>query len=269
MFTLLVFLMKTNRILAFVVLGAAVASAHAVRSYAVTESGTFLSFEHSTPESPYYAMAISGLAPNEKIVGMDSRPSNGMLYGVGSFGNLYTLNTRTGTATPASLISTMLNGSKFGVDFNPVPDRLRITSTQSSNLRVNVETGVALIDGTLSYGTTTMPNIVASAYTNSFAGATSTQLFNIDSEIDALVLQNPPNDGTLGVVSYLNVDLDDRTSFDIYTRNGKDRAFVVVNLPGSNSSSIHNINLVTGALTFYGAFRGSDRVIAFCFDTRD
>jgi hypothetical protein len=73
----------------------------------------------------------------------------------------------------------------------------------------------------------------------------------------------------MGVVSYLNVDLDDRTSFDIYSRNGKDRAFIVANLPGANSSSIHNINLVTGELTFYGAFRGSDRVIAFCFDTRD
>jgi len=261
--------MKTIRTLAFVVVGAALTSAHAVRSYAVTESGNFVSFEHTTPQSPYYTLAITGLAPNEKIVGIDSRPATGMVYGVGSFGNLYTINPLTANATPASLISTMLNGAKFGVDFNPVPDRLRITSTQNQNLRVNVETGVALIDGTLSYGAAAAPNIVASAYTNSFAGATATALYNIDSELDALVLQNPPNAGGLSVVANLGVDLDDRTSFDIYSRNGKNRGFIVVNLPGSSSSTIHQIDLTSGALTLYGAFRGSDRVVAFCFDTRD
>jgi hypothetical protein len=241
-------------------------SAQAALSYAITEGGNFFAFEHARPDMPYGVTAVTGMIPGEKLVGIDGRPANGLLYGVGSFGNLYTLDKRTGAAMMVSMLNVTPNGAKFGVDFNPVPDRLRVTSTQRQNLRINIETGVAIVDGMLSYGNTMMPSIVASAYTNNFAGTTTTQLFNIDSETDSLVLQSPPNDGALTVVGPLGIDIDDRAGFDIFTTGTVNRAFAALNVNGANSSALYAINLRTGAATFVGNFRGSDRVIGFAVD---
>jgi len=254
---------------ALAILSLLTVNAYAVRSYAITENGNFMAFDHSNPSSPYFISAVTGLMPNEKLVGIDCRPANAVVHGVGSFGNLYAINRDNGNATMISFSSAMPNGGKFGVDFNPVPDRLRVTSNLGQNLRINVETGIAIIDGMLNNGSGMTPNIVASAYTNSFAGATSTMLYNIDSEMDALVVQNPPNDGTLMMVANLAADLDDRTSFDIFSSNGDNRGFIVANLPGSTSSTLHRIDLMSGALRLQGTFRGSDRVIGFTFDTRE
>jgi hypothetical protein len=261
--------MKNAVVLSIAAFATLANQAQAVRSYAITESGYFMSFEHSAPQRPYYMVPVAGLMPNEKLVGIDGRPATGEVYGCGSFGNIYTIDQLSGIATMVSMSSVVPNGNKFGMDFNPVPDRLRVTSNNDQNLRINVTTGVALIDGMLSYGSSVRPNIVASAYTNGVAGATSTTLYNIDSETDSPVLQSPPNDSTLVQVASLGVDVDDRTSFDIFSSNGRNSGFIVVNLPGSMSSTIHEINLATGALAYYGAFRGSDRVTGFCFDTRE
>jgi hypothetical protein len=42
-----------------------------------------------------------------------------------------------------------------------------------------------------------------------------------------------------------------------------------VNLPGAPASSIHTINLETGALGLLGFFRGSDRIVGFAVDLAD
>ena len=102
-----------------------------------------------------------------------------------------------------------LAGASFGFDFNPTVDRIRLTSDARQNLRLNPDTGAtAAVDGALTYaagdpGAASTPRIVGSAYTNSVAGATTTQLFDLDAGRDALVLQNPPNNGTLVTVGSL------------------------------------------------------------------
>ncbi|MDX2065171.1 MAG: DUF4394 domain-containing protein [Fimbriimonadaceae bacterium] len=255
-----------SRLALLTIAGLSAVSAQAALSYAITEGGNFFAFEHARPDAPYGVTAIAGLIPGEKLVGIDARPANGMLYGIGSFGNLYVLDKRTGAAMMVNMVNVMPNGAKFGVDFNPVPDRLRVTSTQRQNLRINVDTGVAIVDGMLSYGSPTMPSIVASAYTNNFAGTTTTQLFNIDSETDSLVLQSPPNDGTLVAVGPLGIDIDDRAGFDIFTTGTVNRAFAALNVTGGNTSALYSINLRSGAATLVGNFRGSDRVIGFAVD---
>ena len=44
---------------------------------------------------------------------------------------------------------TALTGSQFGVDFNPVADRLRVPSDSGLNLRINADTGATTTDGTI------------------------------------------------------------------------------------------------------------------------
>ena len=64
------------------------------------------------------------------VVGIDVRPSDGMLYAVSADGGIYTLDAKTGAATMKSKLSeTLKSGVTVTVDFNPVADRLRIITS--------------------------------------------------------------------------------------------------------------------------------------------
>src|SRR4030095_15553796 len=105
-------------------------------------------------------------------------------------------NTTTGLATAvgATAFSPALSGTAFGFDFNPVPDRIRVVSTDTSNFRLNPNDGtVAGTDTSLSYvlgdsGSGLAPRVVGSAYTNNFNGTAGPTLFRIDSNPEFLVI---------------------------------------------------------------------------------
>ena len=93
--------------------------------------------------------SITGLADGEFLIGVDFRPSNGLLYGVGrigadpmSLGQLYTIDVDSGLATAVGARLIPLNGNAFGVDFNPVPDLLRIVSDLGQNIRIRPVDGI-------------------------------------------------------------------------------------------------------------------------------
>jgi hypothetical protein len=78
------------------------------------------------------------------------------------------------------------------------------------------------VDKNLAYeaGTSTQhlanPDVVASAYTNNVPGSGSTQLYGLDAYNSWLVLQDPPNDGTVRRVARLNFAIPAKSvSFDI------------------------------------------------------
>ena len=100
-------------------------------------NGTELARFHSaTPGTILGTVTVTGLQPQETLVGIDLRPADGQLYGVGSTSRLYLLNPITGAATPIGpVFPTVLSGTSFGVDFNPLVDRLRIVSDAEQNLR--------------------------------------------------------------------------------------------------------------------------------------
>ena len=144
----------------------------------------------------------------------------------------------------------VLSGATFGFDFNPVVDRIRVVSNTGQNLRLNPDTGaVAAVDAALNPGA---PNVVGSAYTNNFAGATTTTLYAIDATTDQLLIQNPPNAGTLVPVGPLGPDVADAVGFDISANDN--RAFAIVTVGGT--SGLVTINLTTGAATPVGVMPG-------------
>ena len=193
---------------------------------AVTASGRVISFDRTTPGALSSSVALSGLAAGESLVGFDVRPADGLVYAVSSTSRIYTLDAKTGVLTFKSALSTPLAGSQFGVDFNPVADRLRLVSNTGQNLRVDVNTGAATVDGAING----VPGaaITASAYTNSFAGATSTQLFNLDAA-GTVYLQDPPNNGTLASPVQQKVAFTASNGFDIDARNNQAYAALSVN----------------------------------------
>lgn len=213
-------------------------------AFAVDESNNLLAFNFMSVGTPV-SKPITGLQTGETVVGIDFRPVNGQLYALGSSSRIYVLNTSSGAATAigSSIFTTPLAGTAFGFDFNPTVDRIRCVSNLGLNLRLHPETGlVAAVDGILNPGT---PTVTASAYTNNFAGATTTILYNIDSATDKLYKQDPPNNGTQVEVGSLGINVENASGFDIGSRSGMAYAALKV----GTSSSIYTINLTTGAAT--------------------
>lgn len=192
---------------------------------ALTESGKIVSVNRDAPSTLVSSQMVSGLRANDSLVGIDYRPADGMLYGVGALGNIYTIDPTTGAATFKSALMADPNDttvpfagitgnpSLMSVDFNPVPDRLRVVGNDGQNLRINVDTGATFTDTPLS--SSRSPVISSVAYTNSFAGAGTTRMFNIDVNEDLLYLQAPPNDGILASSVSLGVDAMGSSGFDI------------------------------------------------------
>jgi hypothetical protein len=179
------------------------------------------------------------------LVGLDFRPLNGQLYAVSNLSRLYTINASNGAATFVAMLSVNLSGTSFGFDFNPLVDRIRIVSNTGQNLRVNPLTGAAIADGMINPGT---PSVTAAAYTNNFAGTTSTALYVIDN--DKLFIQNPPNAGTLTQVGPLGITAGVNNGFDI---GGTSNIAYGIFTSGSNTS-LYTINLSNGMATMSRAF---------------
>ena len=86
------------------------------------------------------------------LLGIDVRPLDGMLYGVSADGWIVTIDPKTGQAMQkAKLSETLKPGVVATIDFNPVADRLRVMGSDGTNLRVNVEDGKAIVDGSHKY----------------------------------------------------------------------------------------------------------------------
>jgi len=254
-------------ILVVAVLVAGQHAVHAEPVFAVDVNNTLLRFDSSQPGVVTTIGAITGLQAGEQILGIDFRPASQLtaLYGLGSGNNVYLINTFTGAATAVTGGAAFaLNGGAFGVDFNPVPDRIRVISDADQSLRLNpnngalagTDTPVAYAAGDSNAGAN--PNIVGAAYTNS-AGptATATTLFDIDSNLDILVRQGgpvvppgqSPNLGVLNTIGALGVDTSDLVGFDISGNSGL--AFASLTL-SDGFSDLYTIDLATGAATLIG-----------------
>jgi len=215
----------------------------------VTTANQLVTFNTARPNTIFTTVAITGLQAGENILGIDFRPATGQLYALGSTSRLYTINTLTGAAAQVGAAGTFtLSGTDFGFDFNPTVDRIRVVSNTGQNLRLNPNDGtLTATDGTLNPGT---PNVTAAAYTNSFAGATATTLYDIDSGNDTLYTQNPPNNGTLVAVGPLGVNATDSNGFDIAA--GSNTALAALQVNGETTSKLFSINLSTGSASFIG-----------------
>jgi Domain of unknown function (DUF4394) len=119
------------------------ASGHA---YALTDANALVSFNPAAP-AVGTPIPVTGLFAGQTLVGIDVRPANGGLYALGvdaaaDTATLYTISPLTGVATIVGTIdftalAVDLPGSGYGFDFNPVVDRIRVTTDTGLNFRIN------------------------------------------------------------------------------------------------------------------------------------
>jgi hypothetical protein len=228
-------------------------------------------FDEFNPGSATTIGTVNGLVGDTRLVGIDFRPATGNdgdggdLYGLGDQGGIYTLNLNTAQAILRSRLNVALSGTFFGVDFNPAVDRLRIVSDNGQNLRANVDTGATIVDTPLNY-TPGVPasGITGAAYTNNDADTnTATTLYTIDSMLDQVNIQAPPNAGTQNPTGKLTVDTTLNVGFDIYStiRNN-----TTINVEGFSSLTVggsvrfYSITLFTGRASNRGSFSSQNQV---------
>ncbi len=189
---------------------------------------------------------------------------DGKLYGVGNGGGVYTIDAATAEAQFVNALTVPLMGTSFGVDFNPVADRLRIISDTGQNLAHNVNVGgVTVANSTLTYTAPPAAPVAAigvtgAAYTNNDLNqpATATTLFDMDTMMDQIAIQSPPGNGILVATGKLGLDADVVTGFDIYSR--LERGVTVSNhafasLLTNGSAAFYRIHLTTGRALRLGA----------------
>jgi uncharacterized protein DUF4394 len=222
--------------------------------YAVTTKNALVAFSPASPLKVVTIGPITGLQPGENILGIDFRPANGVLYGLGSTSRLYTINITNGAATAVGgQFATPLSGRSFGFDFNPAVDRIRVISDAKQNLRLHPDTGaVAAVDTPL----TKTGYAVAAAYDRSVPGTPQTTLYIIDSASDILGVQGgvngspSPNGGVVTRVGRLLVNTSDQIGFDIAADSSI--AYASLTLPGATNSRLFTVDLQSGKATSVG-----------------
>ena len=224
--------------------------------FGLTDDNRIVRFNSDTPGKVRETVPVQGLQQGETLVGLDVRPANDTLYAVGTSNRIYQVNPVTGATRRAfDPFTPPLRGTSFGVDFNPVPDALRIVSDDDQNLRIPFggnNAGNGNEDAPLQYAAGDPnagqnPSVGGAAYTNSFPGATETALFDIDSARDVLVRQDPPNQGTLRTVGALGIDVEAQMGFDISPQGNV--AFAALRTVGATRHSLYRIDLATGRAT--------------------
>ena len=254
------------------------------RIFAVTESNKLIVFNAGQPRKATTVGTITGLQGAEKLNGIDFRVSRGILYGLGSSGRLYTIDTKTAGAKAVGSgepLAFNLQGSEYGFDFNPVVDRIRIVSDAGQNMRAHPDTGAAVDgnpnqdgvqpDAALAWG----PNepdrdnrkarIVAAAYTYNKQNEKITTNYAIDAQSGSLVMQGSkegatpsvsPNTGQLFRVGSLGVSSFNKAHFDIADVTGA--AFVAIE--HGKASRLYLLDLDTGAAKLIGTIGGGETV---------
>lgn len=213
--------------------------------------------------------AVQNLVGDTFLIGIDYRVQNGTLYGVGDRGGIYKIALLRYAEGPRAMkvgkLDVALAGTRFGVDFNPAANRLRVVSDTGQNLRHNIDDPLApkvtTVDGTLTYPPLTTPatGITGAAYTNNDLDPdTSTTLFDLDTALDQIAVQSPANNGTLAATGKLGADVELDAGFDIYStvRNGTTvdvEGYAVVKLPDM-PYALYEVDILTGRVTFEGDF---------------
>lgn len=242
--------------------------------YGLTDQHELLRFNAGQPRRILDRKPLQGLAAGDAVVGIDYRVARGVLYALTRSGALYTVDTATGrlTRVGSSPIGLTLPEGAYGVDFNPVADRIRVVSGRF-NLRLHPDTG-AVVDfdpatpglqpdpelhyaaGDASAGR--LPDVVAAGYTYNKTDDRLTTNYALDRAAGTLVMQGSregltpvvsPNTGRLTTVGPLGLGPLADASLDIADVSGV--ALAGLRRAGG-AARLYRIDLGSGRATLVG-----------------
>lgn len=231
----------------------------------VSNGATMCAFSTDKPGSLDWVRDITGFVDDETtLIGIDVRVQDGLLYGVGNKGYIYTItvdqNSDFVDLTKVSKLGVPPSGTNFGVDFNGPADRLRVISDNGQNLRHNLNDHTTIADMPLTLNGAPAMGVTGAAYTNNdLSPDTVTTLVDVDTTNDQIALQAPANNGTLNPTGKLTVNAGPNADADIYANvvGGKtisNTAFVTFVPSGVTRASFYMFDILTGAAVKIGDF---------------
>jgi uncharacterized protein DUF4394/Calx-beta domain-containing protein len=252
-------------------LAALPATSAAVPAAGVNAAGTSLLLFDTTTPGTMTAVPITGLGAGETIAGIDRRPATGALYGLGVVDGgasdalrLYRIDPTTGAATSISpsAVTAATGGTDYGVDFNPVVDRVRVINDGHENLRLNPNNGSLSGDDTNL--TDAGPDadsrpIEGTAYSNNVpppfgagSGGSTTE-FGIAPFTDELVIIGGFGGAASGGANGGIVDDEKPLAFNAGTNVNFDIADTGSTGMMTSGTNLGTVNLGSGAFTLIGA----------------
>jgi hypothetical protein len=251
--------------------------------YAVTASHRLIQFNAGQPQKLLSSKPLTGLAAQERLLGIDYRVAKGQLFALGASGQLYRINTADASAsaigTPGALPKE--GATEWGVDFNPTVDRIRVVNDAGFNLRLHPDTGAVVdgnadqpgvqFDGRLAYDAGDAnagkpPAVVAAGYTYNKDNDKITTNYALDGKLGILVHQGTkegvapmvsPNTGRLYTVGSLGIGPFERATLDI--SDVSNAAYSAVSRGAV--SSWYRIDLVSGKATLVGTIASGEAVV--------
>lgn len=226
--------------------------------YGVRGDAELVKFNQQAPGTVVTVGNIN-VGTGEQVVGLDFRPADGNLHAITSTGRSLIIDPATALTTviqPITGTGTELTGDRFGVDFNPAANALRIIGDDGLNLRVPTAALVSpapatavntVVDGRMGY----LQGLTAAAYTNPNPGAMGTVLFVIDTANDRLFTQDA-NVGRLTLVGALGVDATAANGYDVVQVGDVNEHYALLTVGAV--TSLYGINPTTGAATVIGPF---------------
>jgi DNA-binding beta-propeller fold protein YncE len=126
--------------------------------YAVDLHNQLVLFGTESPGALSRKVPITGLPILKRIVGIDFRPSNGKLYGVGNDSRVYIIDPVSGAATAVGTgpFEPAIDFFEvhFGMGFDPATERIRLMVAESgANYSINPDDGTAVLEKSVSYAT--------------------------------------------------------------------------------------------------------------------
>lgn len=256
----------------------------------VTQAMELVRVRASEPAQVLEAKRLLGFAPGEQVAGISFRVARGTLYALTTSGRLYSVETSSGIASPVGLSPVILplEGTAFGLDFNPLTDRIRVVSSSGQNLRMHPDTG-ATIDGDvtrpgvqpdapLHYGTADpnaarTPHVMALAFTPSRVRPQVTTLYAIDGGGGLLATLGGANEGAgsplassgeLQTVGPLGLGETLDATMDIADRDGL--ALAAIRTAAEPRTTLFRIDLVTGRASPVGTLLSGAPVLGMAIE---
>lgn len=219
-------------------------------AYALTMGGNALVVFGSAGDA---RLEVSGLNENTTLLGLDYRPADGLIYLLGSDGQLYTLGTGEGAAAALTVVGTPqdyggLNGG-VAFDVNPQLDALRvIASSDGRNFVTDPDTGITTEYTPSAYESgNPAPKVLATAYNNSvspFPEEVITTQYSLEAVQNSYAVQ-AKNEGTLTTLGTLELDLTEFAGLDISGATGT--AYALLNVEGVQT--LYTVSVRDAALT--------------------
>lgn len=257
--------------------------------WAVTARHELVQFAPHAPQQLLQRTPLAGLRPGEALVGIDHRVARGVLYALADSGQLYTLHTASGQATPvgqAHPVVAGVPGRGAGFDFNPVADRIRYVEPGGRNWRLHPDTG-APVDGDAAQpglqpdaplrwregdpSAARAPRLVAAAYSYNKANDKLTTNYAIDAANGVLAMQGSlegaqpvvsPNTGVLATVGPLGVGPLEDAAFDIADTDNT--ALAALRIYGR--TALYRVDLASGHARRIGPVGDGSRLLGLAIE---